>query len=133
MRAQRYSLHLSVRYRRIGEAAWHCGQTQNISRSGVFVRTDDPIEVDAPVELSVVLANGPVAVDAAEVHCLGRVVRTVAPGENDGILGSAVTIDDYAATIYEKLGIDRHWDAPGLFQTRPHVVVVLTQSVDLGS
>jgi hypothetical protein len=96
MRAPRYSLHLSLRYRRIGEAAWHCGQTQNISRSGVFFRTDDPIEVNAPVELSVVLTTGPVATDAAEVHCRGRVVRTVAPWENDGIPGSAVTIDDYA-------------------------------------
>jgi hypothetical protein len=96
MRAPRYTLHLSLRYRRIGEAAWHRGQTQNISRSGVFFQSDDPIELNAPVELSVVLATGPVARDAAEVHCRGRVVRTVAPLENDGVPGSAVVIEDYA-------------------------------------
>jgi hypothetical protein len=96
MRAPRYTLHLLLRYRRIGEAGWHHGQTQNISRSGVFFRTDDPIEVNAPVELSVVLATSPVAREAAEVHCRGRVVRTVAPWENDGVPGSAVVIEDYA-------------------------------------
>jgi hypothetical protein len=96
MRAPRYTLHLLLRYRRIGEADWHRGQTQNISRSGVFFRTDDPIEVNTPVEFSVALATGAAVREPAEVLCRGRVVRTVSPWENDGIPGSAVVIEDYA-------------------------------------
>ena len=96
MRAPRYSLHLSLRYRRVGEATWHTGETQNISRSGVFFRTDDPIELHTPIELSVALTTDPVPRAAAQVHCRGRVVRTVVPAERDGSSCSAVTIDDYA-------------------------------------
>jgi hypothetical protein len=96
MRAQRYALHLSLRYRRIGEAAWRPGHTENISRSGILFRTDDPVEVDTPVEVSVVLATAPAQRDAAEVVCRGRVVRVVPPQENAGVPGSAVVIEEYA-------------------------------------
>jgi hypothetical protein len=96
MRAPRFPLHLVLRYRRIGEDTWRQAQTENISRSGVLFRTEDPFEVNTPVELSMVLATGVVRRDAAEVLCRGRVVRTVAPTENAEAPGSAVAIEDYA-------------------------------------
>lgn len=96
MRAPRFPLHLVLRYRRIGEDVWRQTQTENISRSGVFFRTDDPFEVNTPIELAMVLATSPVQRDAAEVVCRGRVVRTVSPAENADAPGSAVVIEDYA-------------------------------------
>ena len=37
-RAPRFSLRLPIRYRTVGEPAWHDGTTENISRSGVLFR-----------------------------------------------------------------------------------------------
>jgi hypothetical protein len=96
MRAPRFPLHLVLRYRRIGEEVWRETQTENISRSGVFFRTDDPFDVNTPVELAMVLATSPVRRHAAEVLCRGHVVRTVSPAENADAAGSAVVIEDYA-------------------------------------
>lgn len=96
MRAPRFPLHLVLRYRRIGEEVWRQTQTENISRSGVFFRTDDPFDVNTPVELAMVLATGPVRRDAAEVLCRGRVVRSVSPTENANAPGAAVMLEDYA-------------------------------------
>ena len=96
MRAPRFPLHLVLRYRRIGEEVWRQTQTENVSRSGVFFRTDDPFELNTPVELALVLATGPVPRDAAEVLCRGRVVRSVSRAENADAPGSAVVIEDYA-------------------------------------
>jgi hypothetical protein len=96
MRAPRFPLHLALRYRRIGEDAWRQAQTENISRSGVFFRTDDPFEVNTPIEISMVLATGELRRDAAEVLCRGRVVRSVSAAENTEAPGSAVVIEDYA-------------------------------------
>ena len=96
MRAPRFPLHLVVRYRRIGEEVWRQAQTENISRSGVFFRTDEPFDVNTPVELSMVLATGAVQHDAAEVLCRGRIVRTVSSTDNAEPPGSAVVIEDYA-------------------------------------
>src|ERR1700757_4746552 len=39
-RAQRFQLHLPLRYRRLGEAQWHIGTTENISRSGLLFQAD---------------------------------------------------------------------------------------------
>ena len=55
MRAPRFPLRLAVRYRRIGDHEWRRGETENISRSGVLIRSDDPPELDATVELLVAL------------------------------------------------------------------------------
>src|SRR3974390_258670 len=35
-RAQRFNLHLPLRYRRVGEQGWRNGTTENISRSGML-------------------------------------------------------------------------------------------------
>ena len=40
-RAQRFQLHLPLRYRRLGEKQWHEGTTENISRSGMLFQADE--------------------------------------------------------------------------------------------
>lgn len=95
MRAPRFPLHLPVRYRRLGDHQWRRGETENISRSGVLIRSDDPPELDATVELLVALDVRKTGADAGEVLCSGRVVRYVSPSDNHSRPGSAVAIEQF--------------------------------------
>ena len=94
MRASRFPLHLSVRYRRVGDRQWRHGTTENISRSGVLFRAQEYVEIDENVELRLEL---PVATrgECPEVSCRGRVVRTVSPSDHEPWPGSAVMIETY--------------------------------------
>src|SRR5215813_4306965 len=40
-RAQRFQLHLPLKYRRLGEKIWHEGTTENISRSGMLFKAEE--------------------------------------------------------------------------------------------
>jgi hypothetical protein len=84
-----------VRYRRVGDRQWRRGETENISRSGVLIRGEDPLEIDETVELMVALAVRSAAVSTGEVQCSGRVVRTVSPESGQALPGSAVLIENY--------------------------------------
>jgi hypothetical protein len=95
MRAPRFPLHLSVRYRRVGDRQWRRGETENISRSGVLIRGEDPLEIDTTVEIMVALAVRSAAAASGEVQCSGRVVRTVSPASGEALPGSAVLIENY--------------------------------------
>src|SRR4030095_13490554 len=95
MRAPRFPLHLSVRYRRVGDRQWRRGETENISRSGVLIRGEDPLEIDTTVELMAALAARSAAATSGQVQCCGRVVRTVSPESGQSLPGSAVLIENY--------------------------------------
>jgi len=84
-----------VRYRRVGDRQWRRGETENISRSGVLIRGEDPLEIDATVELMVALAVRSAAAISGEVQCSGRVVRTISPVGGQSLPGSAVLIEHY--------------------------------------
>jgi hypothetical protein len=56
-RARRMPLRLSLRYRRVGEDAWHDSVTQNISRSGVLFRADSDVDPDVMVEIELHLPS----------------------------------------------------------------------------
>ena len=89
-RARRFRFALPLQYRPVGEKAWHDGQMENISRSGVLFRTPAALDVDTAVEVCFVL---PVP-SARPIVCRGRVVRTVVPVEGRPP-GLAVTIARY--------------------------------------
>jgi hypothetical protein len=95
MRAARFPLRLPVRYRCIGDHRWRRGETENISRSGVLIRSDDPPALDATVELLVALEVRKTGADAGEVLCSGRVVRYVSPSDDYACPGSAVAIEQF--------------------------------------
>jgi PAS domain S-box-containing protein len=78
-RAQRFQLHLPLRYRRLGESAWHQGTTENISRSGMLFKADAILQPSAQLEINLVLPAELAGLSATEVVCRGEVVRTVAP------------------------------------------------------
>jgi hypothetical protein len=91
-RAPRFALQLPVRYRRVGETRWHEGRTENISRSGILIWTDQPPTVDTLLEMSFVL---PVGGTPPGIVCRGRIVRTVLPRAPHGLPGLAARISTY--------------------------------------
>jgi PAS domain S-box-containing protein len=76
-RAQRFQLHLPLRYRRLGENAWHDGTTENISRSGMLFKAEEALQPTAMLEINLVLPAEIAGLSATEVVCRGEVVRTV--------------------------------------------------------
>jgi PilZ domain len=93
MRAPRFPLHLTVRYRAVGNAEWRQGQTENISSSGVLLQGPYPLQPDTVVEFMLALASatGP----RTEISCRGRVVRTVQPIDVQRQPVFAVAIEQY--------------------------------------
>jgi PAS domain S-box-containing protein len=77
-RAQRFNLHLPLKYRLLGEDDWRDGTTENISRSGLLFRGEEAVATNAQVEINLVLPAEIAGLSAAEVVCRGEVVRTVA-------------------------------------------------------
>jgi PAS domain S-box-containing protein len=76
-RAQRFQLHLPLRYRRLGEKTWHEGTTENISRSGMLFQADEALQPSSQLEINLVLPAEIAGLSATEVVCRGEVVRTV--------------------------------------------------------
>jgi PAS domain S-box-containing protein len=76
-RAQRFNLHLPLKYRLVGERAWRDGTTENISRSGMLFRAEEMIPPSALLEINLVLPAEIAGLSAAEVVCRGEVVRAV--------------------------------------------------------
>lgn len=79
MRAQRFYIHLPLRYRRLGEKEWHAGTTENISRSGMLFEADEVLQPAVQLEINLVLPQEIAGLSSTEVVCRGEVVRTVEP------------------------------------------------------
>ena len=73
-RAPRHDLHLPIRYRVEGQAAWHPGETINISKSGMLFCSNEMLELHARLE--VVFHNTGIALPHSSRH-LALVVRRV--------------------------------------------------------
>jgi PAS domain S-box-containing protein len=80
-RAQRFNLHLPLKYRQLGEQDWRQGTTENISRSGMLFRAEEMISPNVQLEINLVLPVEIAGLTSAEVICRGEVVRILAPGE----------------------------------------------------
>ena len=81
-RAQRFQLHLPLKYRRLDEQDWHEGETRNISRSGLLFQAEDLMQPNVILEINLVLPSEIAGLSPTEVVCRGEVVRTVqAAGE----------------------------------------------------
>jgi PAS domain S-box-containing protein len=76
-RAQRFQLHLPLKYRRLDEEKWHDGETRNISRSGLLFQAEDLLQPNVILEINLVLPAEIAGLSATEVVCKGEVVRTV--------------------------------------------------------
>ena len=77
-RAQRFNLHLPLRYRPVGEQSWRKGTTENISRSGLLFRAEEALQPNVQLEINLVLPAEIAGLAATEVVCRGEVVRSTA-------------------------------------------------------
>ena len=80
--AQRFQLHLPLKYRRLDEDKWHTGETRNISRSGMLFQAEDALQPNVILEINLVLPSEIAGLSATEVVCRGEIVRTVDSGED---------------------------------------------------
>lgn len=94
-RAQRFGIHIHLRYRLNGESKWWKGTTENVSRSGVLFRGEEFAEPNTPVELSFVLPKEILGVRPAEVICKGKVIWAERPREPGNLPALATTISHY--------------------------------------
>jgi PAS domain S-box-containing protein len=78
-RAQRFKLHLPLKYRQVGEQSWRAGTTEDISRSGLLFRAEELISPHMQLEINLVLPPEIAGLASAEVLCRGEVVRAVEP------------------------------------------------------
>jgi PAS domain S-box-containing protein len=76
-RAQRFQLHLPLKYRLVGEHDWQAGTTENISRSGMLFQAENLLEPTVQLEISLVLPAEIAGLSTAEVVCRGEIVRAV--------------------------------------------------------
>jgi DNA-binding response OmpR family regulator len=76
-RAQRFQLHLPLKYRQLDEKNWHDGETKNISRSGLLFQAEDLLQPNVVLEINLVLPAEIAGLSPTEVVCKGEVVRTV--------------------------------------------------------
>jgi len=94
-RAQRFDLHLPVRYRADSDGDWHKGTIKNISRSGVLFLAEDWAEPRSHLELALLLPKEAGVDRAGEVICRGTVIRAERGTSGDGSFLIAVRISHY--------------------------------------
>src|SRR5687768_7311556 len=56
-RAQRFALALPIVFRRLGDAEWHTGTTENLSDSGAVICTDSPFMPPSIVDFVIALPS----------------------------------------------------------------------------
>ncbi|HEY6446927.1 MAG TPA: PilZ domain-containing protein [Acidobacteriaceae bacterium] len=91
-RARRYEIGTVIRYRVRGQREWHEGVMENISCSGVLIRTGQFLPANTVIEMRFFL---PVELDgerAAEVLCRGSVVRSATSATSAGAVNIAARI-----------------------------------------
>ena len=94
-RAQRFAIHIPIRYRKPGTLKWFEGRTENISYSGVLFRAEYPLQPTTTLELRFELPAAILGEAGAEIVCKGEVVR-IEEGPISGIPPAlAVAIEGY--------------------------------------
>ena len=87
-RALRFQVRLPLQFRVTGEPTWKTGHTENLSRSGMLIRTSEGSWLwthylnpgaRPPMEVILWLPAQTETESQREIHCDGEVVRTVAP------------------------------------------------------
>lgn len=89
-RAERYPVHVALRFRAVGDAEWREGWTENISRSGVLFQTQGTIDVATRVEIGLMLLPGSGSATSPQVTVFGDIVRAACSDEAHPILAARI-------------------------------------------
>lgn len=94
-RAPRYAIPITVHFRTAGELAWVEGRTENISASGVLVRTDRRLEPDTSIEMLLHIPADLPGLISGSTICRGRTVRALGPSLHEDRPAFAAMIVEY--------------------------------------
>ncbi len=94
-RAKRFGLHLPVYFRQPNSPTWLEGTTENISYTGVLLRSSYPLAPETALELRLQVAVGPKHSSTTEIRCKGAVVRVEQRHALETPIALAVAIRDY--------------------------------------
>ena len=83
-RANRYPIQAPIRFRGRRERRWREGLLQNISTSGLLIKTRELCEIGTPLEMRFALPDSVYGRGAAEVFCSGTVIRIERSATTDG-------------------------------------------------
>jgi hypothetical protein len=97
-RPLRYAIRTDVRYRQAGHRDWHDGCTENISRSGILIRTRHMLALSTRIEVLLALPVELGGQGGTPVIGHGRVVRAEPPANDDADATLAAFIAEYVAT-----------------------------------
>jgi len=97
-RATRYTIPISVLYRPSGAKTWLEGRTENISKSGVLVRSDHVMELNAAVEMLINIPSEIASPFAGTTICRGRIVRALGPSALEDRPAWAAAISEYESS-----------------------------------
>jgi len=103
-RARRFALHLPVYFRQPHSPTWLEGTTENISYTGVLLRSSHPLVPETSLELRLQLAVGAKLSPASEIRCRGAVVRVEQRNAPETPVALAVAIRDYRIVRRMMLG-----------------------------
>jgi hypothetical protein len=97
-RARRYQATFAIEYRQRAERRWQSGITHNVSASGVLFGEsagDGQLQLDAPVEMELIIPTDLLGGAATRVVCTGRVTRIIESHFIDKPRVIAATISKY--------------------------------------
>lgn len=94
-RARRFALHLPVFFRQPHSPTWLEGMTENISYTGMLLRSTHPLVPDTALELRLQLAIGARMSPASEIRFKGAVVRVEPRNAPETPIALAIAIRDY--------------------------------------
>lgn len=95
LRAQRYPLETTLRYRVTGQENWLEGMTEDISQSGVLFRTESVVPTGTLVEMNLMLPALISGEPPSELNCQATVVRAVRPSSTGGLSRIAAKVLHY--------------------------------------
>lgn len=91
-RAHRYVMNAPLRFRVRKERKWREGVLQNISTSGLLLKTHQTCALGTSLEMRFVLPDNAYGKGAAELFCSGKVIRVEDPTEpgSEGFMAVAI-------------------------------------------
>ena len=93
---------LSIRTLEIPRSLARAGMTENISATGLFLASDLPFEIGAPLEISLCMPERVTGKPQCEWRCRGRVVRVQAQDEQHEKPGAAVVFQYYEVVARDR-------------------------------
>jgi hypothetical protein len=94
-RPRRYALHLPVYFRELNSPNWLEGKTENISSTGILLRSSSPLAQETQLDLRLQVSLGTRGSGPIEIRCKCKVVRLEERLLPENPIAVAVKIGDY--------------------------------------